>query len=129
MKRILLALALAALSAGRAGSEEAAPQPPEARDSFNRHIFLTATFKVTVMDREDDGQYNYCLDAKTPKEYTVSYISMEPLPFKEGESFAARTELFCSEGPTIDEAMSDKLNQWISYNKFICNTVSLEVLK
>lgn len=88
-------------------------------------IILVLWLTVSVSDREDNGIYNYLLENN---KYAISYSDKIPLKLKEGESFKGRIEAECELDYAVDEIMSDKLNQWISYRAWLCTANKVEIL-
>jgi len=94
-------------------------------------ITLALTWRAQVVDYDESIHKHIALlqgvdAANNWRHYAVSVESDKPFKFKENETVEARITMNCIEGVTIDEAMSDKFNQWIHYIVMGCNATKVE---
>lgn len=94
---------------------------------FNLKFTLITLFTIVSAERDYDGSYNYLLHAEVVSQYDISYNSLKPLPFEQGESFRATIPVDCEYDYAVDEAATEKWNQWITYRAYICNAKEIQL--
>jgi hypothetical protein len=98
---------------------------------------------IEVKDIENDGTHTHLLRAEIvpgkpcPNQKIIVETHQNPIYIsynapialgKEGEYVSVKIDAECSVAFGVDEKMSDKLNQWISYRSWICTATKLETI-
>jgi hypothetical protein len=90
---------------------------------FNVPLSSMLLLKLAIFDIDYDGSYTYLFEARIGGQYQtshISYTSKNPLKVKEGDHVYAKVDGNCSKAFGVDEALSDKLGAWVSFQSFIC---------
>jgi len=98
---------------------------------------------IEVKDIENDGTHNHLLRAEIvpakpcPNQKIIVETNHNPIYIsysapialgKEGDYVTVKIDAECTAGFGVDEGMSDKLNQWITYRSWICTATKLETM-